>query len=139
MNAIMISLVVCILLSMINIGSYTALNAILALDLASLIASYTISIGCLTLKRLKGEALPPSKWSLGRWGFAINVGALCWLLPIFIFTMFPSVTPTTAATMNWGCLLFGFMVLFSSVYYFVKGKSEYVSPRDRLHRELQGM
>ena len=59
LNAILISLVVCVLLSLINIGSTAALNAILALDLASLLCSYTISIGCLTLKRLRGEPLPP--------------------------------------------------------------------------------
>jgi len=59
-----------------------------------------ISIGCLTYKRLSGEPLPPREWSLGRYGLAINVAALCWLLPIFIFTMFPSATPTTAAGMN---------------------------------------
>jgi hypothetical protein len=41
--------------------------------------------------------------------------------------------------MNWGCLLFGFMVIFSTTYYVVYGRKQYISPRDRLHRELQGM
>lgn len=41
--------------------------------------------------------------------------------------------------MNWGCLLFGFMVIFSAVYYVVKGRHEYISPKERVHRELQGM
>lgn len=68
LNAILISLVVCVLLSMINIGSTVALNAILALDLASLLCSYTLSIGCLALKRIRGEQLPYREWSLGWWG-----------------------------------------------------------------------
>lgn len=71
LNAVMISLVVCVLLSLINIGSTAALNAILALDLASLLSSYTICIGCLALKRIRGEPLPPRQWSLGRWGTSL--------------------------------------------------------------------
>ncbi|KAK3066438.1 hypothetical protein LTR53_017215, partial [Teratosphaeriaceae sp. CCFEE 6253] len=137
LNAILISLVVCVLLSLINIGSTAALNAILALDLAALLCSYTISIGCIAQKRIRGEALPPREWSLGRWGLAINLGALVWLVPIFVFTLFPSVTPVTAAGMNWGCLLFGFVVLFSTGYYVAVGRHTYISPKERLRRDLQ--
>jgi hypothetical protein len=39
--------------------------------------------------------------------------------------------------MNWGCLLFGFMVLFASGYYLVKGRHVYVSPRERVRRGLE--
>jgi amino acid transporter len=138
LNAIIVSLLVCVLLSLINIGSTAALNAILALDLTALLASYSISIGCLLLKRLKGEALPHREWSLGKAGMAINVAALCWLLPVLIFTLFPSSIPVTPDGMNWGCLLFGFMVLFASGYYLVKGRHVYVSPRERVRRGLEG-
>ncbi|TKA63262.1 hypothetical protein B0A55_09621 [Friedmanniomyces simplex] len=137
LNAILISLIVCVLLTLINLGSTAALNAILALDLAALLCSYTISIGCIALKRMRGEALPTREWSLGRWGLAINIGALIWLLPVFIFTLFPSVTPVSAAGMNYGCLLFGFVVLFSTVYYIFVGRHVYISPKERLRRDLQ--
>jgi len=133
----MVSLVVCALLSLINIGSTAALNAILALDCAALLCSYTICIGCLALKRIRGEPLPPRAWSLGRWGLYINIGAICWLVPIFIFALFPGVTPTTPSTMNYGSLLFGFMVLFSTGYYVIKGRHVYISPKERLRRDLQ--
>ncbi|OQO11771.1 hypothetical protein B0A48_03498 [Cryoendolithus antarcticus] len=138
-NAIVISLIVCVLLSLINIGSTAALNAILALDLAALLASYTISISCILYRRFsKTEALPPAAWSLGKFGAVINILAICWLLPVFIFTLFPVATPVTAAGMNYGCLLFGFMVLFSTGYYIVHGKKHYISPKERLRRDLQG-
>jgi amino acid transporter len=138
LNAILISLVICILLSLINIGSTAALNAILALDLTALLASYTISISCLLFKRLRNEPLPHREWSLGRAGTAINVAALCWLLPVLVFTLFPSSVPVTPDGMNWGCLLFGFMVLFASGFYVVRGRGVYVSPRERLRRDLEG-
>lgn len=133
----MISMIVCVLLSLINIGSTAALNAILALDLAALLASYSLSIGCLLYRRLSGVPLPHREWSLGRWGFAVNVASMCFLLPVFVFTMFPSVVPVTPVEMNWGSLLFGFMVLFSTGYYIVLGRKVYVSPRDRLRRDLE--
>ena len=136
-NAVLISLVATSLLSLINIGSFVALNAILALDCASLLASYMISIGCITLKRLRGEALPPRPWSLGKMGLSINIGALCCLVPIFVFTLFPGTTTTTPATMNWGILLFGAMVLFSTMYYVAWGRRAYISPLERVRRDLQ--
>jgi hypothetical protein len=34
--------------------------------------------------------------------------------------------------------LFGFMVLFASGYYLVKGRHVYVSPRERVRRGLEG-
>lgn len=72
LNAVCVSIVFGILLSLINIGSSAALNAILAVDLAALLCSYSVSIGCLLLKRIRGEALPPRKWTLGKWGATIN-------------------------------------------------------------------
>ncbi|KAK5717330.1 hypothetical protein LTR15_009223 [Elasticomyces elasticus] len=138
LNAIFISLIVCVLLSLIEIGSTAALNAILALDLAALLCSYTISIGCIALRRIRGPPLPPREWSLGKFGLAINICALIWLIPMFVFTLFPSVTPVTAAGMNYGVLLFGFVVVFSTGYYLVIGKNAYISPRERLRRDLQG-
>lgn len=126
------------LLSLINIGSTAALNAILALDLTALLASYIISIGCLLRKRLIGEPLPHAEWSLGKAGMAINIAALCWLFPVLIFTLFPSSVPVTPDGMNWGCLLFGFMVMFASGFYMVRGRHVYISPKERLRRDLEG-
>lgn len=39
--------------------------------------------------------------------------------------------------MNWAILLFGFMVVFSTMYYIVHGRKVYISPKDRLRRDLQ--
>lgn len=92
----------------------------------------------MVLKRLRNEPLPQREWTLGRAGFAVNIAALCWLLPVLVFTLFPTSVPVKPDGMNWGCLLFGFMVLFATGYYVVKGRKVYVSPRERLRRDLQG-
>jgi len=98
---------------------------------------YTICIGCLTLKRLRGESLPRRPWSLGRWGLAVNMVALCWLVPVFIFTLFPGTVPVRPSSMNYRVLLFGAMVLFSIVYYLLIGRREYISPRERVKRDAK--
>lgn len=136
-NAVLVSLLVTSLLSLINIGSAVALNAILSLNCASLLGSYMLSIGCLVYRRICGPELPPRSWSLGRMGLWINVAALCWILPIFVFTLFPAVPNPSAAEMNWGILLFGSMSVFATGYYLVIGKHVYISPRERLRRDLQ--
>ncbi|KAJ5216980.1 hypothetical protein N7468_009988 [Penicillium chermesinum] len=89
LNSVMVSLGVTTLLSMVNIGSEVALNAVISLTITSLMSAYIVSIGCVLLKRLRGEGLPPHRWSLGRFGMAVNIGALVFLLPVFVFAFFP--------------------------------------------------
>lgn len=137
LNAVMVSLVVTILLSLINIGSTVALSAIISLTITSLISSYLISIGCVLLKRLRGEPLPPRRWSLGRFGMAINIAAMAFLIPIFIFAFFPLQTPVQKETMNWSIVMYSGMIIFATVYYWVKGRHNFIPPVALVKRELQ--
>lgn len=116
------------MLSLINIGSYVALNAILALTVVSLLTSYIITISCLVLKRFRGLPLPPSRWSLGPWGLPINVAALCFLAPIYVFSFFPLATPVEAETMNWAIVIYVGVMGFATIYYFVYGHKVYLPP-----------
>ncbi|KAK3613101.1 hypothetical protein LTR56_028068, partial [Elasticomyces elasticus] len=75
--------------------------------------------------------------SLGKWGLAINIAAMCWLVQIFVFIQFPGVTPTVTALMNFSSLLIGSVVLFATAYWFVIGKRVYISPTERLQREIR--
>ena len=67
------------------------------------------------------------------------MAAICWLVPIFVFIQFPGVTPTPAASINFSSLLIGSVVIFATCYYVVIGRKAYISPKHRLHRELEGM
>ncbi|KAJ9642987.1 hypothetical protein H2199_004509 [Coniosporium tulheliwenetii] len=61
------------LLSLINIGSTVAFNAIISLQLIALMSTYSISIGCVLYQRTwGGNNLPPAQWSLGSAGKYIN-------------------------------------------------------------------
>jgi choline transport protein len=95
----------------------------------ALISSYTISISCITIKKLRGEPLPPSKWRLPkRYGLAINIISIFYLILVFIISFFPLATPVTPQSMNWNCLVYGFVVVFALIYYFIWGKHHYNGP-----------
>ena len=128
LNAVLVSLVITCLLSLINIGSTVAFEAIASLGNASLTASYLVSFFCLVRKRLRGERLPYARWSLGRYGLLMNIAAILFLLVILVFSFFPTVTPVEGSTMNWSILLFGAAIIFAVFYYFFIGRRTYTGP-----------
>ena len=93
-----------------------------------MIFSYIISIGCVRLKRLRGEPLLPRRWSLGKWGGFINDLALIFLLVAFVFSFFPMTPNPTAVDMNWAALMFGALAILATVNYFVSARKSYVAP-----------
>ncbi|KAF2468871.1 amino acid transporter [Lindgomyces ingoldianus] len=120
-RAISLVSVVIILLSLINIGSSTALNAILSLSTIALYISYIIPISCLVSMRLRvkntiyssagqaeisEERLVFGPWNLGQWGFL----------------------PLTVTTMNYAGPVFGFVLLFAGMDFIVRGRRNFVGP-----------
>ncbi|KAI9803960.1 MAG: hypothetical protein M1833_000241 [Piccolia ochrophora] len=128
LNSIMVSFVVTVLLSLINIGSTAAFNAIASLSVVSLFTGYIMSIGCYTWKKLTHQPLPPSRWSMGRIGPAVNIFALLWLAFAIIMAFFPIATPVTPETMNWAILVYGAVVIFAVGAFFVRGRKAYSGP-----------
>lgn len=127
-NAVLVTLLCTTLLSLIIIGSTIAFNVITSLGQLGLVSSYIIVIGCIFAKRLRGEALLPSRFKLGRAGIVINALALCFLSLAFIFLFFPAAPHPTPQSMNWSCLMYGFILTFSLIYYYVWGRHNYVGP-----------
>ncbi|EAU39378.1 conserved hypothetical protein [Aspergillus terreus NIH2624] len=135
LNSVMVSLAVTILLSLINIGSQVALTAIISLTITSLMSAYILSIGCVLLKRIRGEPLPPRRWSLGCFGMAINIAALAFLFPIFVFAFFPLTSKVNKQTMNWSVVMYGGVITFASVYYWLRGRHQFIAPVALVKRE----
>jgi choline transport protein len=50
------------------------------------------------------------------------------LLLVYVFAFFPLAAPVEAETMNWSCLIYGAVVMFSVCYYFVFGRHAYEGP-----------
>ena len=77
---------------------------------------------------MRGEEFPASKFSLGVWGYFVNVSAMCFLALAFVFLFFPATPRPAPVDMNWGVLIYGCFVLFALGYYFLKGRYEYEGP-----------
>ncbi|EMF12511.1 amino acid transporter [Sphaerulina musiva SO2202] len=129
-NAVYVTSVVVVLLSLIVLGSELAFNIIVSLSLLGLLSTYMISIGCVLLRRIKGEGLPPARWSLGRYGLAINAFAFLYSAFIIIFCCFPTNLPVDLETANWAPLVWVAVIIISVVFYVVYGKTHYTAPVD---------
>lgn len=127
-NSIAVTFVTSSLLSLINIGSPTALNSITSLATTSLISSYICSIGCITWRRLTNGPLPDSKFTLGKFGLAINITSELFLILMFVLAFFPPIPNPDASSMNWNIVIYGGVVAFSLIYYVFRGRHRYVGP-----------
>ena len=90
--------------------------------------TYAVSIGCVALKRLRGQALPPSRWSLGKLGLPINLFAFTYSCFAIIFVCFPVATPVEPESMNWAIVMFTGVLLIALTYYFVHARKIYEGP-----------
>ncbi|KAF2014149.1 amino acid transporter [Aaosphaeria arxii CBS 175.79] len=134
LNSVLVSFAIAILLSLINIGSTVAFNSIASLGTCALLSSYIISISCIFLKRWRAEPLLPSRFSLGAAGIWINGAAIVYLALAFVFAFFPTFPHPTPDLMNWNILIYGVVVVFSLVYFAVKGRRVYVGPVEYTRR-----
>lgn len=128
MNAVLVSLLCTTLLSCIIAGSSIAFNVITSLGQLGLVSSYIVAIACILAKRLRGEKLLPSRLDLGRSGMVVNLIAIAFLLLAFVFLFFPAAPHPTVESMNWSILMFGVIIIFSLVYYYVWGRYTYAGP-----------
>ncbi|KAK0309225.1 hypothetical protein LTR01_004332 [Friedmanniomyces endolithicus] len=136
LNAVLVSLGITVLVSLINLGSTVALNAINSVTISALMSSYILTISCVVYRRLSGQPLPSRRWSLGRAGMPINIAALVFLTPLFVFAFFPLATPVTPASMNWGIAMFGGVIVLATIYYAVEGRKSYTHLLLRVHGHM---
>ena len=133
--AVILSNTISSLLSLINIGSSVALDAITSLGAVAVLTSYFLTISCVVYRRICGPALPSSRWTLGRYGLIINVTALIFLVPLIFFLTWPLTTPVTATTMNWSSVMLAGTLIIAMIYYVVQARHEYVGPVLHVKRE----
>ncbi|KAJ9634367.1 hypothetical protein H2199_009025 [Coniosporium tulheliwenetii] len=122
-NSVVLTCLITVLLSLINLGSYEAFNAIISLQLVALMFSYVMSIGCVLVKRIQDpKSLPDARWSLGRTGPAINTIAICYALFTFFWCFWPIEAAVTPETFNWAVVIFVATLIWSLIMYLVSGR-----------------
>ena len=128
-NAVTFTSLFTIALSLINIGSDVAFNAIISLNLVALMLTYTISIGCVLYRRIKHpELLPKARWSLGKWGVFINAGGLLYSVFAFFWCFWPESKEVTLEGFNWAVVMFVALALGSTLDFWLRARKDFKGP-----------
>lgn len=86
-----------------------------------------------TSKTSSAEVVKPElmwgPWRLpGLWGTINNAYACTYCLFVLFWSFWPPSYPATPSTMNYSVLMTGTVLVFSVVYYLVKGRRQYLGP-----------
>lgn len=145
--AVMTTVVISCLLSLIILGSSAAFNGVVSLSVVGLFGSYLITALLLFWRRLRGDIklptsseaaaltnVPGAQLTWGPWrlpgalGIITNGFAIIYLIIIFFFVQWPLRNPPEPATMNYSSLMFGATMLFSMIYYVLRARKRYHGP-----------
>ena len=103
-NAILVTSGVAVVLSLIYIGSPVAFYAITSLLTVSLLQCYMFSIGSILWRRIScPETLPPTQFSLGRFGVPINVAGFAFCAWAFVSSHSILYVLISCVTDGWNC------------------------------------
>lgn len=122
---------VIVLLSLIQIGSTTAFNAILSLSTLALYISYVVPIAFMAIKRARNHHIPWGPFRLGKLGLPTNIFAVVYGVYVIIFLPFLPTQPVTGENMNYAGPVMGAVLLFALVDWFVNGRKRWTGPGSR--------
>ncbi|KAK4495085.1 hypothetical protein PRZ48_013412 [Zasmidium cellare] len=128
LNSIIFTMIFTIIISLINIGSTAAFNAMLSLSTVALMATYVVSVTCVLIRRIRGQYLPAARWSLGRWGLPVNALALVYACWSFFWSFWPNAYSVNAENFNWACVLFVGLMGIGTILYFTHARKIYDGP-----------
>jgi amino acid transporter len=118
-----------VILSLVNIGSTAAFNSLLSLTNVAFFTCYFISIGCVLLKRLRGEPMPPSRFKIpNRVAIFCESVSLLYMAWAYVICFFPDAIPVTAVSMNWAVVVYFGVIILAALYYMFRGRKKYTPP-----------
>lgn len=123
---IILSTVIDCLLGLLYFGSTAAFNSFTGVATICLATSYGVPI---LISLLRGRRLVrTSTFSLGKFGFIINIITVIWIgFAIVLFCM-PVAIPVTASTMNYASAVFAMFGSVSVAWYFIRGRKSFSGP-----------
>ncbi|CZR67468.1 uncharacterized protein PAC_17367 [Phialocephala subalpina] len=126
-NSLLFCVVAIILMGTIQLGSTTAINAILGASIVCIYSSYAIPIVCLMLDR-STKLSGTHYFNLRRFGPICNTIAIIWMAYEFVWLMFPLYLPVAGTTFNYSVAVFSGVIFVSGINWFFHSKSLYVVP-----------
>ncbi|KAF2230789.1 amino acid transporter [Viridothelium virens] len=135
-NAVGITTLISMLLSLIILGSSVAFSDIVLLSVVGLYSSYLLVCSLLLWRRLQGSIKPYNESAVfvGPWrvpepfGTANNIFACIYLALVFFWSFWPPAASVAPASMNYSVLLFGAVMLFSLLWYFFRAREYFKGP-----------
>lgn len=123
---LILSTVVDMVLGCIYFGSTAAFNAFTGVATICLSTSYGIPI-LVSLVRGR-KAVKHSTFSLGKFGFIINLITVVWIMLAIILFCMPTSIPVTPVSMNYASVVFVFFAAVSVFWYIVRGRKSFTGP-----------
>ncbi|EXJ91531.1 hypothetical protein A1O3_00079 [Capronia epimyces CBS 606.96] len=128
-NSVLAIFVSVSLLSLINIGSTTAFNALISLTTLGFYFSYAIPTVLFAMRRFSTDnPIRFGPWTLGRFGLAINILSVVFCLFLIIFLPFPPILPVTSQNMNYASPVFVGVMVIAAVNYFLRARKRFHGP-----------
>ncbi|KAH8593713.1 gaba permease [Bisporella sp. PMI_857] len=122
-----LSFIVDCLLALIYFGSSAAFNSFTGVATICLSTSYGLPILVSVLRGRK--QLQYAYFSLGKFGFVINITTIVWIAFAIVLFCFPSTIGTlNASTMNYASVVFSGFAAISMLWYFVWGRKHFKGP-----------
>jgi hypothetical protein len=91
--------------------------------------TYMVSVGCVLYRRIYfPDLLPKCQWSLGKWGVAVNTGALLYSTFAFFWSFWPNEVPVTVENFNWAVVMFLATAIIAIFDWCVRGRHVYKGP-----------
>lgn len=98
------------------------------------------SIGSVLYRRIvEPEALPPARWSLGKFGIPVNIAAIVYVVYSFFWSFWPQFYKPDLADLNWAVVLFGAVGILSALFYIFKARKVYHGPVMLVEGRGQGL
>lgn len=126
-NSLVFAVLAVIIIGLLELGSSTAINAVLGTSVVCIYVSYAIPILCLLFNR--DQKLTGKRYfDLGKMGLFLNVVAVLWMAFEFVWLMFPDYVPITASTFNYSVAVFSGVAIVSTVNWVFYSRKAYSSP-----------
>ncbi|KAI8066553.1 amino acid/polyamine transporter I [Gongronella butleri] len=112
-------------------GSPIFWSAIMAAAVICINVSYGSPMFCRLIWKRDLKFTGP--FNLGRFSLPLNVISVVWIVFFAVILCIPAKNPTTAATMNYASLMIGAVVIFSLVFWMIRGRHFYKGPMQNVH------
>lgn len=127
-NAMYLSATFITLYGLIFLGSSTAFSAMVSACIFFLQTSCVIPQAILVY-RGRNKVLPARHFDLGRFGYAVNITAVLWVLFLDVLYCFPTSLPATSTNMSYVSVVAAGLILFVVGLWFTTKRGVFKGPR----------